>query len=167
MQIQIDEDELIAEGFIKLKQGILSQDWQMVLEVYNSISGETLKLPEQKKSRLEKIREKMQSSPPVSIEEKKDSQEPIKKDVVIDGSEEINLTTKKEKGGKIFSKEGFEVVSAIPDEEERRKNQELARKKVKVPRPRHDKNLEKVYNSNKNSEGIGYSDQPKQPPPWA
>lgn len=52
------EDDIIANGLRLVRKGILSADWDLICQGYNSISGENLSV-QKKKTRLESIREKL------------------------------------------------------------------------------------------------------------
>jgi hypothetical protein len=53
-----NEDQIIADAFLTLRQGILEGNWQLVCDAYEAVSGERIAL-EKPKTRLEKIREAM------------------------------------------------------------------------------------------------------------
>ncbi len=66
----MSEDDIIAEGFSLVREGLISGDWSKVSEGYNLVSGEDLKPPEKQKTKLEKIREGIQSKKKISKPEK-------------------------------------------------------------------------------------------------
>lgn len=66
----MNEDQIIAQGFKLLREGIVAGDWQRVCDSYELVSGEKLDPPNQKpKSRLESIREMILSDVPAATEE--------------------------------------------------------------------------------------------------
>jgi hypothetical protein len=162
---EINEDDLIAESFLKIREGILNQDWKLVLEAYKDISGEELELPAEKpKTRLESIREKMGQKPV----EKKERKPRAKKEKTLktDEIEGINVVTEKVKGGKNFAKDGFQVLSVAPNEEEIKENKKRAVNKTRMARkPKLTQSKEFSYD---NPDGdTRYRDRPLAGAPWS
>jgi hypothetical protein len=71
----MNEDQIIAQAFLSIRQGIITGDWNLVCQAYEAISGEKLEPPRQKpKSRLEAIREQMGLDTVESDEETEETQ---------------------------------------------------------------------------------------------
>jgi hypothetical protein len=71
----MNEDQIIAQAFLSIRQGIITGDWNFVCQAYEAISGEKLEPPRQKpKSRLEAIREQMGLDTVESDEETEETQ---------------------------------------------------------------------------------------------
>lgn len=158
-----NEDEIIANAFIKVRDGILTKNWQLVLEAYKDISGEELALPEDPpKSRLEAIREKINPEIKSAKKSRKTKVDKKPKEQGLDG---INVVTEKLKGGEKFAKEGFQVISIAPNEEEIAKNKQVALNKTKMPR-KEKKTTDRRYNPDDPDREIGYRDRPLVGPPW-
>ncbi len=160
-----NDDEIIAQAFIDLREGILSSDWQKVLSAYEAVTGEKLELPEEKpKSRLESIREQIAKKNPKQSKKSKKSETST---VIKDGAEEIETTLTKSKGGKNFAQNGFNVLSTAPNEQEIEYNKKWARTKIKIPRDHQLESDRKRFNPEDPNREIGYSDTPKIRAPWA
>lgn len=161
-----NEDEIIANAFLKIREGVLSSNWKLIAEAYKDISGEELELPEEKpKSRLEAIREKMnQSTPTKKPAGRKNAKKPEEK-LQTQEMEGINVVTQKHQGGTKFAQSGFEVISIAPNEDERKENRKRAINKTKIPRPAKDTQSKKYDAENPDRE-IGYRDRPSVPAPW-
>ena len=167
---EIDE---IVNGLEKIRTGILSLDWQLVVDGYNLASGENLELPtkEPEKSKTELIRQKLQErlvtktvkkskakdpkSEVVSLSDveeilkSKYKQNPI--DAVKNGNkerdeEDVVPTFQSQKGGKVFGQGNILVIQDAFDSDEAKKNKEIAEKTIKIPRPRAGNILNKMQN---------------------
>ena len=164
-----DEDEIIAKGLLSVKEGIVSGDWNKVCEGYNSISGEDLKPFEKPKSRLESIREMMKVENPPAEKPKKGGRkkkEPQAEPTDEDEDDGQGVQVKKFKGGKRFAKEGFEVIEAEINEEERERNLKAAsKKKTVLPHKRAEKPKD-TSDADPDSDTYRYYDKPKLRPSW-
>jgi hypothetical protein len=60
----MNEEEIIAAGFLAVRTGILTGNWERVCEGYNLVSGESLEPPslEPPKTKLQKIREAIEAA---------------------------------------------------------------------------------------------------------
>lgn len=156
----ITDDDIIAAGLIKVREGILSGNWESVCEGYNSISGEELKpfVQEKPKSRLDNIRNLMALEDD-GEPDKKPRQKRAKKpkpetdhnvdeetgaillpEVTGNDDEEMPVLTKRFKGGKRFASKGFEVIQTPVSADERERNEKVAKLKPKLPaKPRDTK----------------------------
>jgi hypothetical protein len=67
----MEEEETIAAGFLAVRTGILTGNWERVCEGYNLVSGESLEPPslEPPKTKLQKIREAIEAAKDNSGEE--------------------------------------------------------------------------------------------------
>jgi hypothetical protein len=166
----MNEDEIIAQAFIDIKEGILEVNWQKVCGAYEKISGEKIEPPTKPKTRLEAIREKMQDKTP------KPKKEPKKKEPKTvtdqDTGEEIDIDEsdviiKKFQGGQRFAKEGFEVIEAEVDPTEQAKNLKLAQKKKSLPKHLRSAKPKDNSDDDADTESYRFYEKPKQKPPWA
>lgn len=72
----INDDDIIVANLLLIRDGLLSKDLTKVLEGYNEITGENLKLPEdEKQSKVDKIREKLAQEIKKSSNKSKESSE--------------------------------------------------------------------------------------------
>lgn len=65
----MDNEEIIANGLLKIREGILAGSWDTVCEGYCDISGEDLSPPIPKESKLDKIRRLMSEKSQLNIDE--------------------------------------------------------------------------------------------------
>jgi hypothetical protein len=83
-----NEDDIIAQGLVLVRTGIIENDWSKICEGYNSISGENLQPPTKPKSRLERIRE--------SIQGQTDETQTIENTAVVDNDNDNTEVTTEE-----------------------------------------------------------------------
>jgi hypothetical protein len=101
------EDDIIAESFILIKEGILNGDWIKVCEAYENISGEKIEPPVKTETRLEKIRKVLSKS---NKSEKVNSKKPVKNNKKNKNEVKVN------------------IISTEEDEDEKQFNMKLAAK---------------------------------------
>lgn len=169
----MSEDEVIAQAFIDVRDGILSLDWQKICDAYEAISGEKIAIPKKPKTKLEKIREMMKDKAPEEpteddtddeVEEKPAKKRGKKKEPANENA--IEVVVKKEKGGTRFARDGFQVISTAPDPSEIAKNKKLAAKKDKSNR-RVMVPLEEKFDPEDPDKDVRYNaKQPGIPAPW-
>jgi hypothetical protein len=164
-----NEDEVIARGFLLVKEGILNTDWDKVCEAYKLISGEDIKPPVPEKSKLERIRDMMNAPPAEKAKprgrKKKDSKEPAPQVLSAEDEEPQEVVLKKFKGGKRFAEHGFEVIEAGIDPAEQAKNLLLSQKKNPIPHQRSQKPKDNSDADVETTEARFHS-KPKFKPPW-
>ena len=111
----MNEDELIADNLLLIRKGIEENNWNLVCEGYNAISGEDLKpLQLVKPSRIDNIRKRMNAGK---------TQEPTLPSISA-------VVEKKQKGGKLFGQGKITVISSEEDATEQLENKQLARPRV-------------------------------------
>jgi hypothetical protein len=130
------EEDIIAEAFVLIKEGILTLNWEAILDGYEMISGERLELPEKPKSKLEKIREKLNKKEP-SADKKK-----IDKKKTSESSEDQGIV--ETKSGNVT------IISSIEIPEEKIDNMKASKMTPKSKKKR-DTEISKLDNSNKDS----------------
>ena len=130
-----DFDEVLATSMIKIRSGILSQDWIQVIEGYNTFSGENLPIPEQK-SRLEKIRERIVATNEhlPKVAKKKQTKAPKATETIGDIPVVIQDVSPKQK-----------IISAAEDPKEKAKNE--ARRMPQTQRPPRESVFDKFKDS--------------------
>lgn len=67
---QQDEDKIIANAIMQIKEGILSLNWQLIADSYAAISGEKINVPtiiKKETSRLDAIRNMMKATSPLDM----------------------------------------------------------------------------------------------------
>jgi|GEM_PF-6331228 len=121
------EEDTIAESFLLIKEGVLSQDWNKICVAYKNISGEEIKIPEKKLSKLETIRQKMS--------------EKTKKTSVLKKSKKPD----KDIIEKVVN--GIKFVSDPVYEEEQQFNKKVARPRTLVKRNTEANNLHTIENN--------------------
>jgi hypothetical protein len=118
-----DTDAIIAEAFIKVKEGLLTKDWELVSDAYELISGERIEVEPQ--DRLEKIRSMMGGVQ----EERPRKKSKTKKVTSKISSEFIDPATVREEK----TDSGLIIVTTDIDEEEAEINERFAQKKMNMP----------------------------------
>lgn len=169
-EIEVDD---IATGLQRIRIGIQSLDWELVVIGYNLASGESLELPpkEPEKSKTQLVREKLQEKLATKTNKKpkaknhkievaslKDVEEILKSkykqspiEAVKKGKKEkdekdVNPAFRSQKGGKVFGQGEILVIQDAFDSEESKKNEKIAEKTIKIPRPKTENILSKMQN---------------------
>jgi len=171
------EDDLIVEGFLLVRAGILSGSWESVCAGYQLISSEHLEPPtpkEKPKTRLEKIREGILSKVEVDdnadevLEKglgsvfKKEKPEPTLVEKRDDQSFAIK-TTENFKGGDHFAQKGFKVIETAENLSEREKNEIDAKKTMNLPQVER---ITAPKDTSSSTQATRYYEKPPKPPGW-
>ncbi len=189
-----NEDDIIVKAFLLVKEGVQSQEWKLIVDAYELITGEKLEIPQKAKSRLEAIREKMGQSKNSDLSNKeltdklkykgftdKELKNKKKADLLSlledsfksegpnddeedEDEDDEEIRVEKQQGGSRFATNGFEVISTPPNEREASKNKRKAKKKFKSPRRENITDLAKKFDPNNDKRDIGYHDEVKRPP---
>jgi hypothetical protein len=155
-----DEDVLIANAFIDVREGIVTGNWQKVCDAYESVSGKKLEPPNQpKKTRLEQIRELMGDPEEESDVSSED-------DDIEDEKVTIQKTKKKPREKKDLIE--LEVISDPYDAKTAKKNQELLKKKPRVERDKQKREMAPKDTSGDDTieDGPRYYSNPPLKPSW-
>lgn len=188
-----NEDYIIAQAFILIKEGVESLDWNKICDAYENITGEKIQPPEKKKSRLENIREMMQTSSSnekneenklilLADEDVKDLTAPqLKKKLIDIGIENDNIKNMKKAqllrllnekqnslklpkpNRKDSDKPNIQIISSPYDSSEAEKNEKIASTKIKTKPAKRGFSFK---NNDDDEAAIRYNDKPTHAPPW-
>jgi len=118
-----NEEDVIVGAFQKVKEGILTSNWELVCDAYFDLSGERLEPSTPKLSKLETIKQKLASKPTKSKEPK------IKENLRADIRPVSRVIETKTKSGLV-------VISTPENEEEKAINQQLDDQTLKIKPPK-------------------------------
>jgi len=134
-----EEDELIANGLKKIRDGLIKNDILLVYEGYNDISGENLEPPKKVYSRLEQIRNAIvEDNLDIKPEKVKKTPKTPKKEIIKDEElgDNIAILENKQSGGKRFGQGQITIISNEQNQDEIEQNKKIviARNKQITPR---------------------------------
>lgn len=173
---QEEEDVLLAKGMILIKEGILQNNLKSIENGYNLITDEGISFPTvESKTKLERLKETLKQAETPSEDGIKEEiagvDKPIKakksssKKSKLDNEENVSIIITEQKGGTKFARDGIQIISSEPDEDEIKSNKLAAKKttntqiKQRTSPPRD--------NSNDENREVGYIDRPAMKPPWS
>lgn len=189
-----NDDEIIARALINIREAVLTQNWQIVCDAYNSITNEDLKIPEKKKGRREtiqglmagiqqhKAKEVEKDMPVISLEVESMTIPEIKEQLLSLGFNDNDFKNKNKSdllgmlnnnktdinqyqdGGTRFGKGKIQIISDPYNDELAKENQKIADKTIKVPVQRSGPVKD---NSKDEKADVRFYDQSSiSPPPW-
>ena len=131
------EEEVIVNGLIKIKEGVLNQDWNAVCEGYAEITGEDLKPKESKLAKIRRLTAEKQAQKPVKQKVSKETK--AKSDIVIAQPEDVVALTEENEPvidpNEVVVKQvgKLKFITTKADPKEKAKNEQIAAKQDVMP----------------------------------